>query len=116
VKDGSEVNTGAYPIGIDPDEFRRGLDEPEVQDMLKKLKQRFSGQRVIVGVDRMDYIKGIPQKLQAFDTFLTAHPEFKENTVLVQVAIPTRPDVEEYQQLRNEVNGLIGKVEGKHGN
>lgn len=115
VQDGSKVNTGAFPIGIDPDEFRRGLDEPEVQDMLKKLKQRFSGQRVIVGVDRMDYIKGIPQKLQAFDTFLTAHPEFKENTVLVQVAIPTRPDVEEYQQLRNEVNGLIGKIEGKHG-
>jgi trehalose 6-phosphate synthase len=83
--------------------------------MLKQLKQRFSGQRVIIGVDRMDYIKGIPQKLQAFDTFLTSHPEQKEKVVLVQIAIPTRPDVKEYQDLRNEVNGLIGKIEGKHG-
>jgi trehalose 6-phosphate synthase len=107
--------TGAFPIGIDPEEFRQGLDDPDVQGMLKQLKQRFSGQRVLIGVDRMDYIKGIPQKLHAFDAFLTANPEWKEKVVLVQIAIPTRPDVEEYQNLRNEVNGLIGKIEGKHG-
>ena len=115
IKDGDQVNTGVFPIGIDPEEFRRSLDSPDVQDMLKHLKRRLSGQRVIIGVDRMDYIKGIPQKLQAFDAFLTSHPEWKDKVVLVQIAIPTRPDVKEYQDLRNEVNGLIGKIEGKHG-
>lgn len=101
--------TSAFFIGIDPDEFRHGLDDPEVQGLLKQLKERFRGQRVIVGVDRIDYIKGIPQKLQAFDTFLTSHPERKEKVVLVQIAISTWPDVEKYQKLRKEVNGLIGK-------
>ena len=110
-----EVATGAFPIGIDPDEFRQGLDKPEVQETLKQLKQKLSGQRVIIAVDRMDYIKGIPQKLRAFDAVLTAHPEWKENVVLVQIAIPSRPDVEQYRNLRDEVNGLVGMIEGKHG-
>lgn len=69
----------------------------------------------MVGVDRMDYLKGVPQKLHAFDAFLTKYPEWVGKVVLIQVAVPTRPDVEEYQRLRTEVNGLIGSIAGKYG-
>jgi trehalose 6-phosphate synthase len=70
---------------------------------------------LIVGVDRLDYIKGVPQKLHAFEVFLTEHPEWIGKVVLVQVAVPSRQDVEEYQNLRAVVNELVGRINGKFG-
>ncbi|MCJ1257717.1 Trehalose-6-P synthase/phosphatase complex synthase subunit [Lignoscripta atroalba] len=86
--------TGAFPIGIDPEEFSA---------------------KVIVGVDRLDYIKGVPQKLHAFELFLSKHPDWVGKLVLVQVAVPTRQDVEEYQNLRAVVNELVGRIHGRYG-
>jgi trehalose 6-phosphate synthase len=71
--------------------------------------------KLIVGVDRLDYIKGVPQKLHALEVFLTQHPEWIGKVVLVQVAVPSRQDVEEYQNLRNVVNELVGRINGKFG-
>ena len=69
----------------------------------------------MVGVDRLDYIKGMPQKLHAFEVFLTEHPEWVGKIVLIQVAVPSREDVEEYQNLRALVNELVGRINGKFG-
>lgn len=69
----------------------------------------------MVGVDRLDYIKGVPQKLHALEVFLTEHPEWVGKVVLVQVAVPSREDVEEYQNLRAVVNELVGRINGKFG-
>jgi len=69
----------------------------------------------MVGVDRLDYIKGVPQKLHALEVFLTEHPEWIGKVVLVQVAVPSRQDVEEYQNLRAVVNELVGRINGKFG-
>ncbi|QSL64480.1 hypothetical protein MERGE_001781 [Pneumocystis wakefieldiae] len=96
---GKLVNVGAFPIGIDPDKFTEGLKQP----------------KIIVGVDRLDYIKGVPQKLHALEFFLTEHPEWIGKVVLVQVAVPSRQDVEEYQNLRAIVNELVGRINGKFG-
>ena len=63
----------------------------------------------------IDYIKGVPQKLHALDVFLSKHPEFAEKVVLVQVAVPSRTDVEKYQNLRSNVNELVGSINGKFG-
>ena len=71
--------------------------------------------KLIVGVDRLDYIKGVPQKLHALEVFLTEHPEWIGKVVLVQVAVPSRQDVEEYQNLRAVVNELVGRINGKFG-
>lgn len=70
---------------------------------------------MIIGVDRLDYIKGVPNKLMAFDLFLSKHPEFQKQVTLVQVAVPTRTDVDEYQNLKTTVDGLVGLVNGKYG-
>lgn len=69
----------------------------------------------MVGVDRLDYVKGLPQKLRALEVLLTNHPELVGSVVLVQIAIPTRGEVEEYQNLRVLVNELVGRINGKFG-
>jgi trehalose 6-phosphate synthase len=74
--EGRYAQVGTYPIGIEPDQFVQGLRRPTVQTRLKQMENRFEGCKVIIGVDRLDYIKGIPQKLHALEVFLTQHPEW----------------------------------------
>ncbi|KAG4304647.1 hypothetical protein PORY_002040 [Pneumocystis oryctolagi] len=102
---GKLVNVGAFP----------GLKRPEVIERIKILEKKFQDIKIIVGVDRLDYIKGVPQKLHALEFFLTKHPEWIGKVVLVQVAVPSRQDVEEYQNLRAVVNELVGRINGKFG-
>lgn len=106
---------GAFPIGIDPDKFTEGLKSPKVQNRIASLENKFQGTKLMVSVDRLDYIKGIPQKLHALEVFLSQHPEWVGKVVLVQVAVPSRQDVEEYQNLRAVVNELVGRINGKFG-
>jgi trehalose 6-phosphate synthase len=109
------ITVGAFPIGIDPEKFEEGLKKPKVQERIATLERKFQGVKLIVGVDRLDYIKGVPQKLHALEVFLTEHPEWIGKVVLVQVAVPSRQDVEEYQNLRAVVNELVGRINGKFG-
>lgn len=113
--DGRVVTVGAFPIGIQPERFTETLAETRVQGRIAALEQKFKGQIVMVGVDRLDYMKGVPQKLRAFELFLLEHPEYVGRVVLIQIAIPTRGEVEEYQNLRALVNELIGRINGKFG-
>lgn len=106
---------GAFPIGIDPDKFAEGLKSPKIQNRIASLESKFRGTKLMVSVDRLDYIKGIPQKLHALEVFLSSHPEWVGKVVLVQVAVPSRQDVEEYQNLRAVVNELVGRINGKFG-
>jgi len=91
------------------------LETETVQQRVKALKERFKGIKVMLGIDRLDYIKGVPHKLLAFDAFLQAHPEWQGRVVLMQVAVPTRQEVEEYQNLRVTVNELVGRINGRYG-
>lgn len=105
-----------FPIGIEADEFRLRMETyEEVAREITRLEAGFQGQKILVGVDRLDYIKGIPQKLKAYDRFLTDHPEWKGKVTLIQLAIPTRDEVGTYQRLRKEVERLVGHINGKHG-
>lgn len=113
--EGRYAQVGTFPIGIDPTQFTDMIREPKVVDRVGALKKRFEGCKVMIGVDRLDYIKGVPQKLQSFEIFLTQHPEWVGKVVLVQLAIPSRQDVEEYQNLRACVNELVGRINGRFG-
>lgn len=113
---GHFVSVGAFPIGIDVDKFTEGLQAAPVQQRIKSLRAKIGDDvKVIVGVDRLDYIKGVPQKLHAFEVFLNDHPEMVGKVILIQLAIPSRGDVEEYQNLRATVNELVGRINGKFG-
>ncbi|KAI8616195.1 alpha, alpha-trehalose-phosphate synthase 2 [Chytriomyces sp. MP71] len=114
--EGRKVKVGTYPIGIDPDKFVKGLESPSVQAHIAKLRSRFRNTKIMIGIDRLDYIKALPQKLHAFSHLLHTHPELRDGRcVLIQVAVPSRGDVLEYQNLERVVNGLVGKVNGRFG-
>lgn len=112
---GRFITVSAFPIGIDPEKFTEGLKRPKVRERMAALRRKFEGVKLIVGVDRLDYIKGVPQKLHALEVFLSEHPEWRGKIVLVQVAVPSRGDVEEYQNLRAVVNELVGRINGRFG-
>jgi trehalose-6-phosphate synthase len=103
-----------FPIGIQPEEFDDLLIQTEVRDIISTLEQQVRDMKVIVGVDRVDYIKGIPEKLHAFDKLLSDFPDRKGKVKLIQVAIPSRESCAEYAKLIREVNSLVSEINGKH--
>lgn len=82
---------------------------------MANLRNAFQGMQIILGVDRLDYVKGLPQKLHSFNKMLTEHTEWSGKVVMVQLCIPTRSPVEEYKTFRMEVEGLVGRIYGNHG-
>eukprot|EP00878_Enallax_costatus_P027615 GHUV01029750.1.p1 GENE.GHUV01029750.1~~GHUV01029750.1.p1 ORF type:complete len:669 (+),score=134.14 GHUV01029750.1:399-2405(+) len=112
---GSVARVAAFPIGIDPERFAQALETEEVQMNIAKLLNRYAGRKVMLGVDRLDMIKGIPQKLLAFEKFLHEHPEWRDKVLLVQIAVPSRTDVPEYQKLRSMVHEIVGRINGAFG-
>ncbi|KAK8692535.1 hypothetical protein V6N13_075994 [Hibiscus sabdariffa] len=112
---GKLTRVAAFPIGIDSDRFIRALELPQVQDHMKELKERFAGRKVMLGVDRLDMIKGLPQKILAFEKFLEENPQWRDKVVLLQIAVPTRTDVPEYQRLTSQVHEIVGRINGRFG-
>jgi len=109
------VKVDAFPMGIDYDRFANA--EIEI-DWLREIRDRsdtVSGCKIIVSIDRLDYTKGIPQRLEAFDYFLENYPEYKTKVTLVMVAVPSRIGVETYQLLKHQVDEWVGRINGKHG-
>jgi trehalose 6-phosphate synthase/phosphatase len=116
---GRKVTVGVFPIGIDAAEveklaFNRGV----VDDQVIALKKLYEGKKIIVGRDRMDSVRGVAQKLMAFERFLEMYPEWRERVVLIQVTSPT--SVEEEQddsgnKIANKVSELVAKINGMYG-
>lgn len=98
----------SFPVGIDADSFARATPE-------KGSVQSIDGAQRIIGVDRLDYSKGLPQKFRAFGHFLEKYPEYRRNVVLTQIAPPTRESVEAYTDIRQQLEALSGKINGMFG-
>jgi trehalose 6-phosphate synthase len=109
------VMTATCPIGIEPDEFHAKLKEPKVQSRTNVINEKYKHVKLIVSVDRLDYIKGIPLRLDAMETFLTKHPEYVGRVVLLQVLIPSREEVDGYQRLHDDINERISGINSKFG-
>lgn len=112
--EGRSVALGVFPVGVDTDRFDRLVRTPSVQAEVKKLRTG-NECRIAVAVDRLDYTKGIPRRLLAFETLLEQHPEWRGRVQLVQVAIPSRGRVREYRRLRSRVDRLVGRINGRFG-
>jgi len=97
------------PVGIDPDRIAADA-ATETPDELA-----LGDRKLILGVDRLDYSKGIPERLEAFARFLERYPEWRNRVSFVQVSVPTRSDVPEYGELRSRVEALVGRINGAHG-
>jgi trehalose 6-phosphate synthase/phosphatase len=109
-----EVRLSVFPMGIDAESFRKMAEAPEVEAEARAL--RGDGDlKLLVGVDRLDYTKGIPRRLLAYERMLETHPDLRERVRLVQVAVPSRTNVEAYQEFRALVDGLVGRINGVFG-
>jgi len=108
------VRTGVYPVGVDVGELsetaRRTVDAPRVRRLVHGLGER----DLIVGVDRLDYSKGLPQRLRAFESLLQDYPHRRGHTVFMQIASPSRTAIAEYDDLRQRLEGLSGHINGSY--
>jgi len=109
------VKADAFPMGIDYDRYSRAVQEPMVKKRLSTIRKKVGDRRIIISIDRLDYTKGIIQRLEAFDLFLTQNPRYKEKVTLILVAVPSRTGVEDYAELRRRLEGLVGRINGEHG-
>ena len=105
----------AFPIGIDVDEFNALAQAPEAQETLAMMREQYAKRRLVVGIDRLDYSKGLPQRIQAFRVLLDRYPENRHSATLIQVAAPSREEVDAYGDIRRELEGLCGAINGDHG-
>jgi trehalose 6-phosphate synthase/phosphatase len=109
------VKVDAFPMGIDYDHFASAASSPEVAEKAVSLRADIGDRRFVLSVDRLDYTKGIPARLEAFERFLAEHPEWHRKVGLTMVAVPSRTDVEYYQQLKRQVDELVGRINGRYG-
>jgi len=106
----------ALPIGIAPQEYTDLLEnDPTTARYYQDWASQHAGRRVLLAVDRLDYTKGVPERLRAYRRLLQSSPELREKLILIQIAVPTREGIDSYQELRGEVNQLVGEINGKLG-
>lgn len=106
---------GIFPIGTDPDAWLNGLQSASVKERILDVENKFRGKKVVLGVDRLDYIKGVPHKLMAFEIFLANHPEWQHNVVLIQIGVPSRTEVDVYKKVMRQTNELVGRINAQYG-
>ncbi|UCG29152.1 MAG: bifunctional alpha,alpha-trehalose-phosphate synthase (UDP-forming)/trehalose-phosphatase [candidate division WOR-3 bacterium] len=109
------VKVDAFPMGIDYDAYNQAAEDQNVQREMKKIRKRVGDRKIIISIDRLDYTKGIAQRLEAFDYFLETNPKYRNRVTLILVAVPSRTGVEQYAQLKREVDELISRINGKYG-
>jgi alpha,alpha-trehalose-phosphate synthase [UDP-forming] len=110
---GRRVKVAAFPIGIDVDEFERIAASPEVEKKVAKVQRGLRSEISVLGVDRLDYSKGIPQRLFALERFLERYPEYHGRFAFVQVAVPSRTRVDEYRNLKRSIDEMVGRINGR---
>ncbi|MEO8699363.1 MAG: trehalose-phosphatase [Kofleriaceae bacterium] len=109
---GDATQVGVFPIAIDPAPF--AIQEPEATDVMG-LRGALGTRRLLLGVDRLDHTKGIPERLVAFEHLLEHYPAYRGEISFVQVSVPSRAEIPEYAELRQRVEKLVGRINGRYG-
>ncbi len=113
--EGRRIQVGAFPISIDFDEFSAAADDPAIKLAAASIRRKVGDTRkILLGVDRLDYTKGIDLRLRAYERALQTKRLSVEDCVLIQVAVPSREPVPEYGKMRDDIERLIGRINGEH--
>jgi alpha,alpha-trehalose-phosphate synthase [UDP-forming] len=112
---GRSVIVENHAISIDYRTFAADAAAPTVAAAAAAIRTRLSGTKVILGLDRLDYTKGIVERLNAFRTFLECHPEMRNRVTFVQIVVPSREDIPEYKRLKLRIETLVSKINGEYG-
>ncbi|MDE8650281.1 alpha,alpha-trehalose-phosphate synthase (UDP-forming) [Novosphingobium album (ex Liu et al. 2023)] len=112
--EGRNVQAQAFPIGIDFDEFVEGAQSAAAREAHDRLRASAGDRKMLIGVDRLDYSKGLGERFDSFGRFLTDNPEMAKDVVLLQIAPPSRELVASYQQIRHDLERKAGHINGAH--
>ncbi len=110
---GHTTRVEAHPIGIEVDRFKQMADSDEVRTKAKQLRERLGTKHIVIGIDRLDYTKGVLSRLEAFERFLENNPAYHGTVSFYQIATPSRTKVDTYQQLKREVDEVVGRINGQ---
>jgi trehalose 6-phosphate synthase len=111
--DGHRTAVGTFPISISFEEFASHAASHQVETSVKQLRHELTQRFLVLGVDRMDYTKGIPERLKAFRILLRRFPELRQRVTLMQVVVPSREEIFNYKELRREVELLVSQINGE---
>ncbi|MEM6524283.1 MAG: bifunctional alpha,alpha-trehalose-phosphate synthase (UDP-forming)/trehalose-phosphatase [Bacteroidota bacterium] len=114
-KDGRTVEVDSFPMGIDYDKYANSSASPETLSREVKYRTSLGGQKLMLSIDRLDYSKGIPARLEIFDLFLEKYPEYVGKVSIMMVVVPSRDTVDQYKDLKEEIDLLVGRINGKYG-
>jgi trehalose 6-phosphate synthase/phosphatase len=113
--DDRDVKLGVFPMGIDAAALAERARDPEVLARVEAIRREAGGRRIVLGVDRLDYTKGIPRRLQAMERLFQRCPELRDEVRFIQVAVPSRGEVDSYRRFRREVEERVGRLNGSCG-
>ncbi|MBV6645305.1 MAG: bifunctional alpha,alpha-trehalose-phosphate synthase (UDP-forming)/trehalose-phosphatase [Cyclobacteriaceae bacterium] len=113
--DNRKVMVDALPMGIDFDKYAASAASPDTLAREVRYRTSIGDHKLMLSIDRLDYSKGIPQRLKAFESFLTDHPEFREKVSFLMIVVPSRDTVPKYKQLKEEIDLLVGRINGNFG-
>ncbi len=112
---GRSTIVGAFPISIDFEEFAVGAANEDIATRAATIAHDLNGSHILLGVDRLDYTKGIPERLAAFRYLLDFHPELHRKVTLVQVVVPSREDIPKYGELKAQIQRAVSEINGRYG-
>jgi trehalose 6-phosphate synthase len=104
-----------FPIGIDVDDFAARANTAMARPEVSRLRASLQGAKLVFGVDRLDYSKGLANRVHAFDRLLGNNPDLKRRVALLQVAVPSRANIRAYRELKTELAALVSEINGRHG-
>ena len=110
-----KTRAAVFPIGIDPEKFAQQAVKASTHPDVSRLRRSLNGERLAIGVDRLDYSKGLVNRIKAFDRMWTQNPQLKRTASLLQIATPSRGAIEAYGNLQSELAKLVSDVNGTHG-
>ncbi|MGE0501367.1 MAG: trehalose-6-phosphate synthase [Rhizobiaceae bacterium] len=110
---GRLVRTRRFPIGIDVDIFAEMADRPNEDVRIEQMRRHMLQRKQVIGVDRLDYSKGLPSRFQAFEKLLVDNPQLERKVSFLQIAPPTRETIDAYSMIRGETEGLAGAINGR---
>ena len=113
--DGRKVRVDSFPIGIDPSRFDKIRGDKQVQQSYQSLSETYHGQDIILSVDRLDYSKGMLERLEGYRRFLEDNPEYLGQVVMIMVVSPSRTGVETYQELQDKIDKKVSQINGAYG-
>lgn len=112
--DDRPVVVESFPMGIDDEKYASLTATDKVKQEVEHLKETFKAKKLILCIDRLDYSKGILQRLQAFEQLLETHPEYREKVVLHMIVVPSRDSVPQYKELKENIDRKVGDINARH--